>query len=264
MYSTFPLTYAWPSLFLAEYPDQHHDEEAINSALHRLAIRQQQRQYTANKGSNILANPPEGDLGEAGDQGSLSLRHRTHSLGSVNIQDLSAARTSMPTTSIQTNVDNFDIVHSTDSPPAVHEAAVRENGDMRKSRSSSASRSTRTANDTFDSFVQDTYGYGNELVTAYNTVTGVNPLNNSYTPSPGSSQYQYAQQQQHMKQQRMIEQSKALLEQSRIKHQQMIAQAHAATKSRKEPASGSQVYSPKPPPKPPSDKKSTSAHRLAR
>jgi len=105
--------------------------------------------------------------------------------------------------------------------------------------------------------------------------TGVNPMNGNYVPSTGSTQYQLAQQQQ-LKQQRMMEQSKALLEQSKAKHQAMVAQAHAAHKSRQgaaidvvevdaEPESAMQRYAPKPPAMPASDKKPSSAHhRLTR
>ena len=50
---------------------------------------------------------------------------------------------------------------------------------------------------------------------------------------------QVQQHQQMVKQQRMIEQSKALLESSKAKHQAMVAQAHAAHKSRMSSASQS-------------------------
>ena len=84
---------------------------------------------------------------------------------------------------------------------------------------------------------------------------------------PGSLQYQQ------IKQKRMLEQSKALLEQSKAKHQEMVAQAHAAHRSRHPSNTYSngadepgfmQIYAPKPPPKPSSVKKPTSSHRVAR
>ncbi|XP_013422025.1 tubulin polyglutamylase TTLL5 isoform X2 [Lingula anatina] len=133
----------------------------------------------------------------------------------------------------------------------------------------------QSANDTFNSFAYEEDGFvynddgdsDNEAWSnAYNQVTGVSPLSSGYVPSRGSTQYQLAQQQQQMKQQKMIEQSRTMLEQSKAKHQAMIAQAHAAqhAKMAKEPESAMQQYAPKPPSQPPSMRKPTSSHRLAR
>ena len=57
-------------------------------------------------------------------------------------------------------------------------------------------------------------------------------------------------------------QSRALLQQSKAKHQAMIAQVHAAYKSNVSDDESSHL--PKPPQKPPADRKPSSAHRLAR
>lgn len=57
----------------------------------------------------------------------------------------------------------------------------------------------------------------------------------------------------------LASQSHTMLQQSKAKHQAMVAQAHAARS-----IADDDGYVPKPPPKPSSDRKPSSAHRLAR
>ena len=72
---------------------------------------------------------------------------------------------------------------------------------------------------------------------------GVTPVNRNYTPTFHSTQYQIAQHQQLLKQQRMIEQSKAIIESSKARHQEMVAQAHQQRAS----AVDESLLPPKPP-----------------
>jgi hypothetical protein len=78
-----------------------------------------------------------------------------------------------------------------------------------------------------------------------------------------------------MQQQAVLkQQSKAMLEQSKAKHQAMIAQAHAVQKSvqqqqqqqkvDQEIESAIQMYAPKPPVQPPHARKTPSSHRIQR
>ena len=108
------------------------------------------------------------------------------------------------------------------------------------------------------------------MAAAYSQVTGVAPQN-YHTASQTSKQYQLLQQQQALKQQ-----SKMLLEQSKAKHQAMIAQAHAVQKANPpRPTmkningeihieSAIQKFAPKPPIQPSHYRKPTGHHRAQR
>ena len=85
----------------------------------------------------------------------------------------------------------------------------------------------QNANATFNSFIDDGGPHG-DLSQAYNKVTGVLPANYN-SASQGSKQFQILQQQRALKQQ-----SKNMLEQSKAKHQAMVAQAYAMQKSLKQ------------------------------
>lgn len=204
---------------LAEAGDAY-DEDAINHALHRLAVRQQQRQYAANRGISSLGNndPP---------------------------------------------ADQKPPLAKPPPKPTPSESCDE------KQLSSKPSAQQKNANETFNNFVRDSF-YDADL--------------------PNSSR-EYAISQQ-SKQQRMSEQSRALLEHNKAKHQAMVAQAHAAAKSQPktqppitfhtagiphnyhmthsvksmpdEEDDSSELLAPKPPPKPSSDRKPASAHRMAR
>ncbi|CAH1792719.1 unnamed protein product [Owenia fusiformis] len=262
------------------------DNEAMNSALQRLAIRQRTRQYSA-KGANILQAPKpkkieststalidtmnkdsqgDGDKGSSwnADKGSSwtsQSQARAHSAGS------GATQASLEFRSF--NKSNNSHVQRT-----ISEDVLIDQVQHAQTRSDSA-------DETFNSFIEDSTGaepqqsprWQNELIAAYNHVTGVAP-SESYNPSKTSTQYSMASAN-HTKQQQMIQQSKNLLQQSKAKHQAMIAQAHMARKSKVhgdhegdlqgDPESALQKYAPKPPPgRPSGDKKSGSTHRLAR
>ena len=208
------------------------NNEQINEALRRLAVRQKQRQYTASKGSSVLHQ----DDPDAAPQ------------PKTNNQTWSAfpfPDDPLPSRPIQTNVVlNHSKHHGGAIYPLNHVVEPDEPAPMCFDRRTAP---PVTASDTFHEFVND-------------------PLNAPC--QPGSLQYQQ------IKQKRMLEQSKALLEQSKAKHQEMVAQAHAAHRSRHPSGSYSnggadepgfmQIYAPKPPPKPSSVKKPTSSHRVAR
>lgn len=132
----------------------------------------------------------------------------------------------------------------------------------------SQTRPVHTADATFNSFIDDqNTNWQSDLSLAYSQVTGVKPQNYQMASS-SSKQYQLLQQQM------LKQQSKAMLEQSKAKHQAMVAQAHAVQKSiqqhvhRERPASETDImkqkFAPKPPVKPAGTKRVTSSHRLAR
>ena len=124
----------------------------------------------------------------------------------------------------------------------------------------------QNANATFNSFIEDVGpNWQNEVAKAYSQVTGVLPQN-YHTPSQTSKQFQILQQQ------ALKQQSKVLLEQSKAKHQAMIAQAHAVQKSiegrsrsdRPESETGIQMYAPKPPTKSGHRKTASATNRMPR
>lgn len=137
------------------------------------------------------------------------------------------------------------------------EAAIVTKPPAPPSRLTSASSvrvSARGANETFNSFVADAYGAGQ--TDAYSMAASKEGM--GFKPTFSSTALHMQQHQQMLRQQRMMEQSKVLLEQSKAKHQAMIAQAHAAHKSKLEAV---EPYAPKPPDgQPPIDRK----HRPAR
>ena len=217
------------------------DDEGINAALHRLALRQQQRQYAAARTSIIL--PP--------DQAQKSFPQPLSNSPSVE----------------KLNQFQDNVICSVDD-------------DRGSVRSRNTSENTwKSASDTFNNFVSDIYP-GGDLEHVYNQVTGVKPMNGvNYNPTPGSTQFQIIQSQMSQRngtsdpdQQEMVDQSRLLLEQSKRKHQAMIAQAHAAQQKgslgslglHESATSHNDILPPRPPAKPPVEKKPMSQHRLAR
>ena len=269
----------------------------VNSALQRFSVRQQQRQYTAPKGSNVLSSndttprdlnlmkqaqlkhasqPPNEQLIQqqlhlAQVQQQLAQRQQPHNGdATATAVDLYAKDL---TSSSQSNMYDVtlgqgrnhlgDIVTPQESfkkrlTSAASRGGVRQDSARTLSSSSvrSSARSLRSANDTFNNFVDDLYNENPltharqadpplDAITAaaYSKVTGVTPINRNYTPTFRSTQYQIAQHQQLLKQQRMIEQSKAIIESSKARHQEMVAQAHQQRAS----AVDESLLPPKPP-----------------
>jgi len=210
------------------------DSESINAALHRLAVRQQQRQYAASRGSIILPNKRKTFPQVVSDSPSLD-----------RIDP-----------SVDTVICNID--DDKDAGITGAEMAVPRN---------SLEHTWKSASETFNNFVSDVYANGC-LEKAYSRVTGVNPMSGSnYHPTPGSTQFHIVQSQMALHNglhdPDIAEQSHALLERSKQKHQAMIAQAHAAHQAGGS-TSHSSILPPRPPAKPAMEKRPTSQHRLAR
>ena len=167
-----------------------YDEEAINAALHRLTLRQQQRQYTAGKTAALLDTNKPRD----------SLRHRTHSWSGTE----------------GTSSKHSDGHHSRAGSESTHDSSEKSRPVSRGRPSTShsnrgRSQSLRTTEDTYNNLM-DEAEFDNEA--AYSRVTGVRPRSGSYRPSRGSQQFQVAQRQE--------QESRAQLEQSKAKHQQQV------------------------------------------
>ncbi|XP_067938422.1 tubulin polyglutamylase TTLL5-like [Watersipora subatra] len=92
---------------------------------------------------------------------------------------------------------------------------------------------------------------------AYSKVTGV-PPSGQFRPSRQSAQFAILKEHEVDKQEELMQQSKALLEASKAKHQAMVAQAHAATKRVQEDPGV--PFAPRPPKSPPT--KPTTAHPI--
>lgn len=268
------------SLLFGTFPESvptQYDEEAINTALQRLAVRQQQRQYTANKASNILSQSQEDAIAQ-------DTRTRKQSWGNQVHNDFNIVNNNPR---VQTNVEFYRKGgredghrhrrgHSASSRSQSHENLNNEGRRPQTSlhsrtRSSSGSRAAysahidpeehvRSANDTFNSFIED---------------AGSEAGNDNYPKPTKGNRHHHHVKDQLLKQQKMVEASRTLLEQSKAKHQAMVAQAHAAQKTKEERngyggsretlhRASSQEITPKPPTNPSSNKKPTSSHRLAR
>ena len=208
--------------------------EQINEALRRLAMRQKQRQYSASKGSSVLHQS----------------RNNSAKPNDQSFNSFPFPEDMLPPRPVQTNVvlkHSKDHKDSGATYPPEESASATLVGENKTA--------AMTASDTFHEFVNNVSYAGDAAATT----------NGGYQTLAGSLQ------QQQIKQKRMLEQSKALLEQSKAKHQEMVAQAHAAHRSRQpDTANGAdepaflQIYAPKPPPRPSSVKKPTSSHRIAR
>ncbi|OWF35945.1 Tubulin polyglutamylase TTLL5 [Mizuhopecten yessoensis] len=254
-----------------------YNDQAIQDALQKLALRQQSRQYSAHNGTSAIgtdaqvSRPPTGMVSKpyrpmtAGD---ISSTYKsTHSFpngGSDKSKE-------------QPKYISMEEHYLKSRPPP---------GPAQRIQSAGVVGRNRNANATFNSFIEDTDGtHQGDLAVAYNQVTGVLPSNYN-AASQSSKQFQLVQQHQALKQQ-----SKAMLEQSKAKHQAMVAQAYAMQKSLQghgpkatdmesavqkpppkphyrhmgpvEVESAIQKYAPKPPPQP-SNTRKAGMHRVQR
>ncbi|XP_052057766.1 tubulin polyglutamylase TTLL5-like isoform X14 [Mytilus californianus] len=249
-----------------------YNDEAIQNALQRLAIRQQARQYSPYNSTTIIPQDVEAKsrIGTAkGQRPSDMLQYRSNS-----VEDNSY---------VQTNVNTYMPAGRTVDSAQRAFVSAEEMGI--KSRPSSASYHRQTgdhagnsqtvqsnvnlqsANATFNNFIDTNSGHNlhSDLAMAYSQVTGVAPQN-YHTASQTSKQFQLLQQQQALKQQ-----SRVLLEQSKAKHQAMIAQAVQKTNPPRPTMrningeihieSAIQKYAPKPPIQPSHHRKPTGQHR---
>ena len=299
---------------------EHYDEEAINSALHRLAVRQQQRQYAANKGTvalpgggaahdsteSLTVRSQPDNVGHSGMMKGGPAYHLDSSVQHPAHRDKGGMSEAIITQmQVQEEKNQFEQLQQQARPHNTHYGSRALAAPVQSYKPSSNSHQ-QNANDTFNSFVEENV-YDSELAAAYQQVTGTLPHSKEYTPTTASTQYALAQHQQQLKQQRMGEQSRAMLEHSKAKHQAMVAQAHAAATKHNHhhhhhgqpptisfrtagqqhhqptsdnnhsnyqedgevvngvsPTPNSNLLAPKPPPKPSSDRKPASAHRMAR
>ena len=296
-YKSSSVNVAWYNFaaFAESFSEQY--DEVINSALQRLAMRQQQRQYTANKASNVLPQSSEARISNTRQQNQLWAGPHEGTGGH----------------SVQTNVEHYQQasredysnanhrhhtrLHSANSRSSSHENLIdnrRSNTALHVRAHSSSSGAPRgghsknrtttkrdpdlnvkSANDTFNIFIDDMHTQALENGGPGRFVASVNG-ENTYNIARGSHQHQQVSQQM-IKQKQMMEASKSLLEQSKAKHQAMVAQAHAAQKKQtldRQVYSGScetiptavmsTEHTPKPPSNPASNKKPSSTHRIAR
>lgn len=254
----------------------------ISEALQRLTMRQQARQYSAFNGTSLLPPDSQANSRPSSAIGYYKSRDVEHSKA-WPIQDGVVQNTE--TSHIPSQ--NFEKGNGDVSEHQVHhgkyitmEDHVFKNRPPSGKRTQSAveSRSVnrkqtnvnlnlQNANATFNSFIEEIGpNWQNDVAAAYSQVTGVLPQN-YHTPTQTSKQYQILQQQ------ALKQQSKVLLEQSKAKHQAMIAQAYAVQKSlegrskgeRAESENGGpQMYAPKPPTKPGQRKIVSATNRMPR
>ncbi|XP_048734056.1 tubulin polyglutamylase TTLL5-like isoform X6 [Ostrea edulis] len=278
-----------------------YNDQAIHDALQRLALRQQARQYSAFNGTSMINEEVRSSSSQRIGQGDVPQYGSTSSLvdatytvnkpgsydkevpsnsgyigtGGDRVQTNTPVYTeqsrgdhySRPTESLKYNSSNVITEDLRNRPPSGQGRRRMEVKSAPGSRKPVQSNvNLRSANATFNSFIEDSSGttWQNDLASAYNQVTGVLP-SNYHTASQSSKQFQLMQQQAALKQQ-----SKVMLEQSKAKHQAMIAQAHAVQKSVQQQQqkldqdieSTIQKYAPKPPVQPPHSRKLPSSHRV--
>ncbi|RUS81198.1 hypothetical protein EGW08_011063, partial [Elysia chlorotica] len=241
-----------------------YNEKAIQEALQRLTLRQQARQYSAINGSNVLRHELGGAGGghssssNLGSKPPIAMMMRPASSGgrrdpyfhssqvqpamSISGQSIGGPH---PHTSFHSQLHNKPgsqggaaggvgsnfagrgggVSHQVHPQltPQLSTSSLTSNG---SGAGAPNPQHLQTANATFNSFIEDPSSpqWQNEIASAYNEVTGVPPLN-YHQASVNSRQFQIAQQQ--AMKQRMMEQSKAMLEQSRAKHDALVTQAQS-------------------------------------
>ncbi|XP_053394056.1 tubulin polyglutamylase TTLL5-like isoform X11 [Mercenaria mercenaria] len=251
-----------------EVPRDPYNDKVISEALQRLTMRQQARQYSAYNGTSLVpsdsASRPSSACGNREQSDSRKPVNETQNINSATaISQVDKGSGDMASKYISME----DHVTKNRPPSGTVPKCVPSAIDMKSfeaHRRKQTNVNLQNANATFNSFIEDTGpNWRNDLALAYNQVTGVTPQN-YHTPSQSSKQYQILQQQ------ALKQQSKVLLEQSKAKHQAMIAQAHAVQKSMlkldrpESEASMVHMYAPKPPVRPGSRKAASAHHRMPR
>ncbi|XP_078672140.1 tubulin polyglutamylase TTLL5-like isoform X5 [Branchiostoma floridae x Branchiostoma belcheri] len=216
-------------------------EQAINEALQRLAERQAARQYSAPSAHHILAQQ----------LANINLAASKHiaAMKSAAAAKKPRARTASWAGSVPTSTGIAEGIYAN-----VQEA---ESG---KTRTASE---LRGGDATFNSFVEDVgqgpagwdQGYGTGIPTS------------SYQLQYGSHQTGGVTDERDRQHQQLKQQSQELLQESKAKHQAMIAAAHTAAQQRaKQHHDGDSAAKmvPKPPPQPAGTRKPVSTQRMAR
>lgn len=261
-----------------------YNEKAINEALQRLAHRQQARQYSAtNSTVGFVELPSNVPLYRSNSQQSIRaevFRTRSLSTGDSSTADMHKVQRQASDKGYVCQPDasqgkyiSVEEHRSSSRPPSRPQVRPASSADQPVCQKN-MSASLKTANATFNNFIEDKGpSWQSDLALAYNQITG-NNLNQFRVGSQGNRSYKVAQQQQLVKQQRMMAQSKALLESSKAKHLAMVAQAHAAqlpgtqsqlgSQASLNCEAGTQAYEPKPPARPVTGKKVNNHFRVAR
>ncbi|XP_063428995.1 tubulin polyglutamylase TTLL5-like isoform X7 [Mytilus trossulus] len=250
-----------------------YNDEAIQNALQKLALRQQARQYSPYNSTTIIPQDVESKsrIGTAkGQRSSDMLQYRSNSVeDNTYVQTNTYMPAGRTLDSAQRAFVSAEEVGIKSRPSSA--AYQRQTGDHTgNSQAVQSNVNLQSANATFNNFIDTNSGHNlqNDLAMAYSQVTGVAPQN-YHTASQTSKQFQLLQQQQALKQQ-----SRVLLEQSKAKHQAMIAQAVQKTNPPRPTMrningeihieSAIQKYAPKPPIQPAHQRKPTGVHRAQR
>ena len=252
-----------------------YNEKVISEALQRLTLRQQARQYSAYNGTSLLPESQTSNRPPSA-HSHYDNRHVEHSkawpIQDGVVQNIETNEVLPQYTEKGSGDGAVHQVHPgkyvtmedhmfKNRPPSgkrVHSAV--ENRSINR-KQTNVNMNLQNANATFNSFIEDVGPiWPNDVAMAYNQVTGVLPQN-YHTPSQSSKQYQILQQQ------ALKQQSKVLLEQSKAKHQAMIAQACAVQKSldgrtRHERPESEMMYAPKPPVRPGQRKAVSATNRM--
>ncbi|XP_060581797.1 tubulin polyglutamylase TTLL5-like isoform X2 [Ruditapes philippinarum] len=256
----------------ADLQDPYNDK-VITEALQRLTMRQQARQYSAYNGTSLVpsdsASRPSSACGNRDHPDSRTPVnvHDTNSLQHINSSS-SAPQVDKGSGDINSKYIYMEEHVTKNRPPSgtlpKRSPSAIDMKSFEAHRRKQSNVNLQSANATFNSFIEDTGpNWQNDLALAYNQVTGVTPQN-YHTPTQSSKQFQI------MQQQALKQQSKVLLEQSKAKHQAMIAQAHAVQKSLlkldrpESEATMVQMYAPKPPVRPGTRKAASAHHRMPR
>ncbi|XP_005096708.1 tubulin polyglutamylase TTLL5 isoform X1 [Aplysia californica] len=226
-----------------------YNEKAIQDALQRLALKQQARQYSAVNGTNVLkadmspTKPPLGLRPGSASSRDAYMNHHTAMAVTGQSQTLHSPVTAVAAYSRPGSQSGGR--YMTMEGQTLGRDGARSNSRQHSAGMTSLGRTPsytnlsskppapqppqqgnvhmQNANATFNSFIEDQNPqWQNEIASAYSEVTGV-PPQNYHAASINSRQYQIAQQQ--ALKQRMLEQSKAMLEQSKAKHDALVTQA---------------------------------------
>jgi hypothetical protein len=217
----------------------------MNDALQRLQLRQQHRQYAAHKSTNVLANKQ------------TTTNHAPFQRSNTTAAEFYATNGSKPVEKErEKNIERLEEARPVKSTADVCPSTPNINFHLNNIGQRPQSQNQRV---NVSHYFDEMPLYNSEAMNVYNNSTGVVSSNRYPSTNGSTTPSALLHQQQALKQQRMYEQSKALLEQSKAKHQAMVAQAHAARQT--EPNSG---YAPKPPPAPSGNRKPVSASRTVR
>ncbi|XP_033102981.1 tubulin polyglutamylase TTLL5-like isoform X2 [Anneissia japonica] len=267
-------------------------EQAIQEALQRLAKRQAARQYSSANTQSLLTQQYSGaSIGPMAADHSInpSAMSKTASIPVKAGSGLSRSfnrgypSDSMKSHSVTTMKENPKRAHNLRKSSSYEHISSAASSNDQPSNNENLNRTSSTvalhkehkpADAKYNNFVADERtSWQNDIAAAYNTVTGVRAQTN-YQPSTGSQQFQYAVQRHHerrppggltLQQKQQI--SHDMLQQSKAKHQEKIAQAHSNVSALRDAlhrSSVAQGHKPKPPPQSAGSRKPISTQRMAR